>query len=42
MFNNEKNNFFEEELKQSQPLTGGSESFDKTTDIRQETIQVKL
>lgn len=33
MFNNEKNNFFEEELKQSQPLTGGSESFDKTTDI---------
>lgn len=33
MFNNEKNNFFEEELKQSQPLTGGSESFDTTTDI---------
>ena len=27
------NPFFEEELKQSQPLTGGSESFDKTTDI---------
>ena len=26
MFNNEKNNFFEEELKQSQALTSESES----------------
>lgn len=33
MFNNDKNNFFEEELKQSQALTSESESFDKTTDI---------
>lgn len=33
MFNNEKNNFFEEELKQSQALTSESESFDSTADI---------
>lgn len=33
MFNNEKNNFFEEELKQSQALTSESESFDSIADI---------
>lgn len=33
MFNNEKNNFFEEELKQSQALTSESESFESTADI---------
>lgn len=33
MFNNEKNNFFEEELKQSQALTSESENFDSTADI---------